>query len=165
MAEETAVEGSSEGLSDALGEIKNIMAVLRPPKEVTVNDIYGNDYELRLFLSAEQQIEVVRILDKMSGDFQDKGFDLSGGAKGIAQSLVSLATDIKVARALGEAFSLAHPKAFDSAKKAAKSEDGKKVSRATEVFSIEDIVSGVVPFLLRSVLKMMDLIQAQTAED
>ena len=157
MSKEEVVEET--GIKEAFLEIKDLISVLKPAKSINISDVYGNEYGLRLFISAENQIELVRIFESISEEAIKKDIDIKS-VKRVVAAVLKLALDPDVAKSLGEAFALAHPKVFKAAVKASKDE-GDNFKRMTQLFSLQDIVGGVMPFLFDAVNKMMAMFQAE----
>ncbi len=147
---------------EAMGKVRAMLLRLVPPDSVMIEDVYGNQYNVRPTLPARRQIKVMRHIEKLlnlgadTPELQDFKVD---GVKEIGAVIIKLASNEAVLETLCDAFADAHPKVVEGAIAAAK-DAGDKEKHVADLFAVEEIVGGLVPFCIRLATKLLDLIQA-----
>lgn len=155
--------------------ILDLFNVLVPPARVEVEDIYGNRYVLPGALPAKRQIPVLQALEQLkdvSADnpgaqaiagliirAKDGNLNPETAAADVASAVFKLAGDDAVMQTLSDALRLAHPGAVGKALAAGKhaaaelrragDETAVDPEHAHDVFAVEEIVSGLLPFFFR----------------
>lgn len=153
MSEEVKESNEQE---DVRG-LTELLETLVPPKNLEIEDIYGNIYKVSSSVSARSQIKIMREFDKLKELENEVNIQLTD-MPSIIQSLVSLASDENVFNALCNCFEIAHAKTVKRAKEESKKEDD-LFEHVGDLFSIEEIVSGIIPLFIRLARKTTKLIQ------
>lgn len=149
-------------------EWADLLDTLVPPDRTVVEDITGQEHNLRANLPAAVEMRVLRVLqDIRLPDDSNLGEKIRAARGqtsevlgGVVNSVIRMASDEGVLSTLGEAFALAHPGAVRRAREAASvSEDLEDYApdgewRVIDLFSTADIVAGIVPFGLRAVSRI-----------
>jgi hypothetical protein len=154
-------EKGVEDVREAAKGLRDLFATLVPPDEIEIEDVYGGRYVERAVLPARRQIVVMRKIEALLALDGDVGAITLGGsgAEGIVNALVSLASNEKVLDGLSAAFEAAHPSVVASARERARSTGVSEAdsTHPADLFAIEELVGGLLPFFVRLVAKMIDL--------
>ena len=143
----------------AMQDLRALFDTLEPPDRITINDILGNSYSVRGVLPARAQIIVVQHLQRLWDNEVSTAALTSGDAATIAGVVMQLAINEGVLDGLSEAFAVAHPGAVEGARQAAKA-DGLDSTHPADLFAIEEMVAGLVPFFVRFVARAAGLVSA-----
>ena len=151
---------TAPAVSAAVDSIRELFATLDPPAEIEVANIYGGVTKLRSSVPARNQVRAMRELEKLMGlaasdDMQSLAKQSGSGIGGVVGFLVRAAMRDDVLDALCAAFSEAYPQALDSARSDAKAQGVKGADKlgVADLFGIEEVATGLVPFLLRMIQK------------
>lgn len=156
------IEGGVEDVREAAEGLRRLFATLVPPDEVEIEDAFGGRYTVRAVLPARRQIVVMRKIEGLlSIDAEIGALATSGaGIEGIASAIVSLASNEAVLDGVAAAFEAAHPTvvatARERAREAGLSEE--EVAHPGDLFSIEELVGGLLPFFLRLAAKIVGIL-------
>jgi hypothetical protein len=156
---EQGVEQGVQDVREAAKGLHDLFATLIPPEEIEIADVFGGEYRVRAVLSARRQIVVMRKIEGLLSVDADIGALTGSGIDGIAGALVALASNEVVLDGISEAFEAAHPTVVASARARA-IEAGLAPSEAehpADLFAIEELVGGLLPFFVRLVAKMIGL--------
>lgn len=152
---ETTEATTERGVDDLIALFDTLVP---PDSEIVVEDIAGNRYTLPGAISARRQIRVLREMEKLKdaaigGEEADKlaaMFDgkLTGGAlmREAFGGIVRLASQDAILSAIESAFGAAHPKIVKQAIEAVADDDARG---AADVFAIEEMLGGLLPFFVR----------------
>lgn len=141
----------------AVATLKDLFATLVPPDKIEISDALGNRYQARAALPARAQIMVIQHLERLAGIGVSPLESLGGGLPAIANLVVTLARDPDVLNGIADAFGAAHPKVVAGAVAASKAE-GDGYTHPADLFAVEELVAGLVPFFIRFAAKAADLI-------
>ena len=152
----------------AAQQIRALFATLVPTERLELQDALGNRYEARAVLPARAQIIVMQHLQRLweMEDLPDLGAFTQGGVAGIVGVLMQLAADEQVLNGLSEAFAAAHPAVLQQARDAYTSTGGDKGAHPADLFPVEELIAGLIPFFVRFAARAGDLmnqVQAPTA--
>lgn len=154
------------GSTPDISGLTRILDTLVPQKTVLVLDSLGNEYKLPGSLPARRQIEVLRRLEALKnaamedpavqaliGSFR-KGKateEVDGGEamSSVIDTIVKLANDPEVLDSLSNAFAFAHPGVVAKAKVALAEVEGEAGEDPADLFPLEELVAGLVPFFVR----------------
>jgi len=160
-AEETS-EVVGADVDSALESMRKMFDTMDPPSTIKIMDAFGGEHTTRALLPARKQVRVMRELEALSGaDVSMEAISNMGdGAEGIVAAIVAMANDEAVLDSLSRAFALAHPKIVARARNAAiaDGESEEDTKHVADLFPVEEIVSGLVPFFLRLANRMMSLL-------
>lgn len=153
--------------TEAVANLRNLLATLVPPETLEIQDAFGNKHLTRSTLPARSQIKVMQQLEKLwqlslNGDNVS---DLSG-VSGVTQMLIGLAANEDVLDSLSNAFACAHPAAIKTAKLSAL-ESGlseSECSHAADLFPVEEIIAGLLPFFIRLANRAIELMGKMTSQ-
>ena len=146
---ETMESDSIESVTDA---ITNLLETLVPPKEIEIIDIFGDTYKVTSSVSARKQILILREFDKMKEISLTPTTAANGSMASIVAMIVDIAMNESVFEAICKCFYLAHPDVAEEARKKAKKAKLKIEDNhlgVGDLFSIEEIVAGIVPLFIR----------------
>lgn len=147
--------------------ILDLFDVLIPPASVTIRDALGHEYLLPGALPARRQVAVIRAVERLKdvatsqeGEAalaqlldrsQSTGQDPGDLVLRLAAVITAFAANPEVLAILDEVFEAAHPDVIKRARTEAinRGNYDAKVANATDLFAIEEIVAGFLPFLLR----------------
>ncbi len=167
VQKEVEVAPAVKAAADA---IRDLFATIDPPSEVIVSNIYGGSMKLRSSVAARNQIRAMRELEKLSAltstpELQEAAKSAGGGITGVIGFLVKAAMRDEVLDALCAAFAEAHPAALDAARADAKADGVKGADKllVADLFPVEEVVQGLVPFLLRLIQKAIAAISSLTS--
>jgi hypothetical protein len=148
---------------EALDSLRDLFATLVPPERLTLTDAYGNAYTARAVLPARAQIKVMQQLHALWE--RDVPAITGQDAAGVAGLLVALAADAEVLDGLADAFEAAHPSVCAQARKAAEAEGARPadVAHAADLFPVEELVAGLIPFFVRFASRAASLMGEMTA--
>jgi hypothetical protein len=167
VPEEAVSAVSAVGAVEAIDQVKALLAVLEPPDRIEISDAFGGTHALRPLLPARRQVRVMRELEALANRTVDRDVvpSFSGGAEGVIGAIVLLAADEEILDGLSSAFALAHPEAMARAASAAEEAGVPEDERthAADLFPVEEIVSGLVPFFLRLAKRVAEAMGPMTA--
>ncbi len=138
-------------IDDVAFDFNSLVNILVPPTSIEIVDAFGNEHKVSSAISARSQIVLFRIVEdiqKCEAVMKIAGNGSVSNAGGVASALMYLGGDEEVMGYLAEAFEVAHPRAYAEACKSAE-EQGVKVEDAADCFSVEELVSAIVPLFLR----------------
>lgn len=152
---------STQGLVD-------LLEVLVPTTTVVVQDNAGNAFDLPASLSARRQILVMRRVKEIKDVVLDDDAlgSLMAGAGGeeggaaLVSVVLDLATNDAVLDALAGAFEVAHPEVVAKSREV---QGGKPTDDAADLFPLEAIIEGLVPFFARLARKAATAMGAVSA--
>jgi hypothetical protein len=160
-------EESNASAMEALSQLKDLFATLVPPETLELQDAFGNTHLTRSTLPARAQIKVMQQLEKLWKLELDGaiGGDLTGVA-GVSNLLMSLASNEDVLDSLSKAFACAHPAAMKTAKMSALDLNmlESECSHAADLFPVEEIIAGLLPFFMRLANRAMELMDKMTSQ-
>jgi hypothetical protein len=140
---------------DAMEHLRQLFATLVPPDTLELQDALGNTYTARAALPARAQIKVMQQLQALSD--REVSMPTAGtDAAGMIGMLVQLAADPVVLDGVADAFAAAHPAVLVQARDAAKAQ-GLDYTHPADLFPVEDLVAGLVPFFVRFARRAADL--------
>ena len=168
MAEEATESGEAAvSQREAIESLKSMFSTLVPPEDLEIRDAFGNVYMTRSAIPARAQIKVMQQLDRI-WESESDGIDLGnlGGVSGISKLLIQLATDPVIFESICGAFACAHPEAVKASKESAISQGVKKssASHPGDLFPLEEIVAGLIPFFIRLASRTVTLINRMTSQ-
>ena len=154
---------SEEELEDGATDlVQRFLDKLVPPTEVKIQDLYGQEYELRTKISARSQIKLVREFEKAMKEIKlNELFSAEQEitSASIVNALMKVAIKDEVMNSVDKCFQIAHPNAFDTAKKNAKNDEyAPKKPTPLDLFSLEDILSAILPLFLGLIKKGANLL-------
>ena len=154
---------SEEELEDGATDLVQLfLDKLVPPTEVKIQDLYGQEYELRTKISARSQIKLVREFEKAMKEIKlNELFSAEQEitSASIVNALMKVAIKDEVMNSYDKCFQIAHPNAFDTAKKNAKNDEyAPKKPTPLDLFSLEDILSAILPLFLGLIKKGANLL-------
>ena len=116
--EEQVAETDKAAEQAALGalDIKSVFEKLVPPKNITISDIFGNDYSLSSTISARKQVVILREFETIQ-DIQGQVELKDGSIAGIVDFVSSICQQEEFLLALCRCFNVAHPQTENAAKK------------------------------------------------
>lgn len=134
--------------------LSGFLETLVPPNTIKISDIFGNEYVVQSAVSAKKQIQILRQLDALKAVSLDMDFaadDLN--VPNLVNYLIELAINEKVFNVLQDCFYIAHNQVVRSAVEHSRDTGGSafavEPNTVGELFSIEEIVAGVVPLFAR----------------
>lgn len=153
-----ATPNPRQSAAEALTSIRELFAVLSVPDRIEVVDTLGNTYSLRARIPARAQIRVMQEVDRLASQ-EAGGVDIAaisaraagGGARGVMGAVIALTTQPGVLETLAFAFELSHPEAVAAARAAyelAVPSSAPRTLGALDLFGVEELAAGVVPFFL-----------------
>jgi hypothetical protein len=151
----------------AMAMLQSLFATLVPPKTIELTDALGNTYTARAVLPARAQIKIMQQLQRLwSADVSALTTMSDGGVAGVAEALVNLAADPDILDGLCDAFKAAHPAIVRAARAKATveskqdhSDDLLDLDDPANLFPVEELVAGLVPFFIRFAARAGDLIR------
>lgn len=161
---EEEVDGAAVGNDDvtpeeAMSQVKALLEVLEPHESIEVADAFGGVHTLGALLPARRQVRVMRELEALANRSFDRDDmpDFGAGAEGMIGAIVILAADEDILDSLSRAFALAHPEVMTRAAEAAAAAGvpAERCEHAADLFPVEEIVSGLVPFFLRLAKRLL----------
>lgn len=154
----------SAGPMQVAREWAALLDTLVPPETVEVTDITGAKHRLRANLPAAVETKIMRRLEGVKlPDMSGLGSDLAKGSTdpqaaigATVDALVKVLGDQAILEVVSDCFAMAHPRALATAEANVRADadasaylpDG-PVS-ASDLFSLADIVSGIIPFAMRA---------------
>ena len=156
---EQGIEQGVDDVREAAKGLRDLFATLVPPDTVEIDDVFGGHYSVRAVLPARRQIVVMRKIEALLEVDASVSSLTGSGVEGIASALVSLASNETVLDGICAAFEAAHPSVVASARaRALEAEvDPSEGTHPADLFAIEELVGGLLPFFVRLVAKMIDL--------
>ena len=154
----------------AIAALQEVFSTLVPPDRIHLQDAFGNEYSVRAVLPARAQITIMQHLQRLWETEVDGVAGLtSGGAAGVAGAVVALAADPVILNGLCDAFKAAHPSIVRKAKAKAAEEyagddDVPDLDDPANLFPVEELVAGLVPFFIRFAARAADLMRSMTAQ-
>lgn len=156
------VEGGVEDVREAAEGLRRLFSTLVPPDEVEIEDAFGGRYTVRAVLPARRQIVVMRKIEGLlSVDAEIGALATAGaGVEGIASAIVSLASNEVVLDGVAGAFEAAHPSVVEQARARARDAgvSEEESTHPADLFSIEELVGGLLPFFLRLAAKIVGIL-------
>lgn len=146
---------------EALAQMQELFSTLVPPDKIMIEDALGNQYHVKSRMPARSQIILMRHIGALM-DINVPASIVGTGAGDLAGMLIGLAQNEQVLDGLCEAFSYAHPGAVAEAAAKAKA-IAVESTHPADLFSIEDIVAGLVPFLIRFAARAANLMSQMTS--
>lgn len=155
-------------------ELRDLLATLVPPDDVTIQDVEGNGYTARTAIPMRRQVQVLRELEALLGVSLGAGAATAmlaamqaGDVGGFLGQLVQLLGQDSVLDSLDRAFSAAYPrvlrKAVAHAALVAEAEaEDDPPTRPTDLFSLEDLAAALVPFCIRLAAKVTSTVDGLT---
>lgn len=149
-------------------EWSELLETLVPPDSVEVEDITGAKHRLRASLPAAVEMRIIRCLQQAKlpdlMPVADRMLQAQGDTQetlaGVLDGIATLLGDEGILQAVAESFAMAHPRAMREATENVLSDpdtrdyvSGSSPS-ASELFSTTDLLSGLVPFVLRAVSRI-----------
>lgn len=155
--QKAALPEVSDDVKDAAEGIKNLMETLVPPDDVTITDIFGTEYQVSTKISARSQIKIIRELEKCSDI--DLGVD-SVQELSIPTLIFKVAGNEDLLNMVGHCMKIAYPIIVSNAEQIA-TEKGVSFEEpsAVDLFSVEEVVSAIIPLFLRVAKKTGSVIQ------
>lgn len=157
-------------------DLKRLFERLVPPDGATIEDVNGNAYTLPSRLPARRQIRVIRVIERLREIATDATNDerigdalsLVQGAEGIglvaalANAALVFASNEEIGELVAEAFDEAFPTVVSLARQRipAEYEEEREKSTALDLFAMEEIIAGLLPFSLRLLKRTSGAIQA-----
>ena len=138
-----------------LSSLTSLLETLVPPKNISIEDIFGNVHEVSSVVSARNQILIMREFDKIKEMKDSVEINLSN-IPAIIESFVSISTNEIIFEVLCNCFEIAHKKVVSKTRLQADKDE----QHVGDLFSIEEIVSGIIPLFIRLVRKTGQAIQA-----
>jgi hypothetical protein len=164
---ETPEVDAGQQAKAAADAIRDLFATLDPPAEIEVQNVYGRTSKVRNAVPARNQMRAMRELEKLaalatSPDMRELAQSAGSGVGGVVGFLVRAAMREDVLDMLCTAFAEAHPAIVDQARADAKEHGVSGADKLTvaDLFPVEEVVSGLVPFLLRLIRKGMTAISS-----
>jgi len=157
MTEEIEDMEDMEEVEDTVDLIRGVLNKLVPPTEVRIDDMYGNEYELRTKISARSQIKLLRKFEEVTNelkltDFMSMDDEINSGV--MIRAIMKMATKEEIMNGIEGCFTIAHPIALKKAVEAAKGDEyAPKKPKALDLFSLEDILSAIFPLFLGLIKK------------
>jgi len=154
-----------EALQEATAAMRTLFATLVPPQTILIEDIFGTQYTVRGSLPARSQIQVVQALEGVFGAEADDTTRAmivkaqSEGMEAIGQAIIGLATDPGILASIARAFTSAHEHAVVHAAAVAE-KDGAAHGDAADLFAIEEMVAGLLPFFVRFGVRALNIADA-----
>ncbi len=171
MAEETQKDNEEVPESspqEAVSQLRELFSTLVPPETLEIRDAFGNTHLVRSAIPARSQIKVMQQLDAIWGiDTSDITMTEGiGGIGGISNLIIKLCSNEVLFESICGAFEYAHPRAFKDAQKSAiacgiEEEDADHVA---DLFPVEEIVAGLVPFFIRLASRAVNLMNQVTSQ-
>tara|TARA_B100000282_G_C31417106_1_gene347315 strand:+ start:114 stop:578 length:465 start_codon:yes stop_codon:yes gene_type:complete len=138
-----------------LSGLTSLLETLVPPKNISIEDVFGTVYEVSSVVSARNQILIMREFDKIKEIKETIKVNLSS-LPDIMDSFIVVSTNEIIFNVLCNCFEIAHKKIVAETRKKA-SEDENHVG---DLFAIEEIVGGIIPLFIRLARKTGQAIQA-----
>jgi hypothetical protein len=143
----------------ALQAIRELLETLEPSATIRIEDAYGGVYTLRSAVPARAQIRAMRALESVSSlaggeDLQAFAAASRGGVQAALTMLIRAAANEQVLDGLCAAFGHAYPDAVRAASVAS----GVKATEVADLFPVEEVVAGLVPFCIRLVRRLLGLV-------
>ena len=150
-------EELEEEALESVDLIQNFLEKIVPPSEVKIEDLYGDKYELRTRISARNQIKLVREFEKAMKEIKLTELfaaDQEITSASIISAMMKVSMKEQVTESIDKCFQIAHPNAFETAKKNAKADPyAPKKPTPLDLFSLEDIMSAILPLFLGLIKK------------
>ncbi len=169
--EKTEVDAGQQAKA-AADAIRDLFATLDPPAEIEVQNVFGRVTKARNMVPARNQMRAMRELEKLaalasSPDMQELAQSAGSGVGGVVGFLVRAAMREDVLDMLCAAFAEAHPAIVDQARADAKDNGYANSDKLTvaDLFPVEEVVSGLVPFLLRLIRKGVTAISSLSKQN
>jgi hypothetical protein len=151
MSEEIKQEVPEQDLSS----LTKLLETLIPPKNISVENVFGDVYDVSSIVSARKQILIMREFDKIKNLEEPIPLDISN-IPSIIDSFVSISTNEVIFEVLCQCFEIAHKKAVVESREQADKDE----QHVGDLFSIEEIVSGIIPLFIRLARKTGQVIKA-----
>jgi len=134
------------------GNLDEMLKKLVPSDDVVIKDCWGKEVRLPSALPARRQIKVFRIFKEISEMKEVEALlgSTSGATAGeVIDVVMAIAGDEAISNKLGEAFTVAHPDVLDG-------------QDPLDALPIEEIVAGLLPFLMRFLQRSLGAVGAMT---
>lgn len=151
MSEEIKQEVPEQDLSS----LTNLLETLMPPTNISIEDVFGEVYEVSSIVSARKQILIMREFDKIKKLEEPLPLDISD-VPSIIDSFIKISTNEVIFEVLCKCFEVAHKKIVVKSRTKS-SQDEQHVG---DLFAIEEIVSGIIPLFIRLARKTSQAIKA-----
>ena len=149
----------------AVESLRNLFDTLVPPKTITLQDALGNEYTARGMLPARSQIIVMQHLQRL-WEADASALEVESTGNGIADAtaaVLKMAGDPVILDGVCAAFGAAHPKLVKDAAAAMVADGLESTDDPAELFPLEELVAGLVPFFIRFAARAANLMNAVTA--
>lgn len=147
MSQKAITPEMPEGTEEAIDGMRSLMESLVPPDDVTITDIFGTEYTVTTKISARSQIKIIRELESFA--------DLDLGVESVQELslptiLFKVAGNEDLLEMVGRCMKIAFPLVVSNAESVA-TEKGIPYEEpsAIDLFSVEEVVSAIVPLFLR----------------
>lgn len=168
MTDPKAQGEQKQNAAELAQEWADLLNTLVPPRTVEVEDITGKVHKLRGSLPAAVEVRVISLLKDVSlpdlGDIPkrisdaSKTKDTAESMSSIIDGIAAIAGDESMLSLISECFTMAHPKAVRLAAEAVKADEDlaeympvDREPEAMDLFSVSQLVAGIVPFAMRAV--------------
>lgn len=147
----------------AMDSLRDLLVTLDPPSDVMLKDAFGGEHKVRSVVPARAQVRAMGELEKLASMPGGQGLQefaqaaRGSGMQAAIQMLVRAATNEAVLDGLCAAFTHAHPQAVAAAQKQAAAA-GVTATHVADLFPVEEVVAGLVPFLIRLVSRLVGLV-------
>lgn len=159
VAESVGAEAADAGRNDVVALLRSLVPELAP--EVVLVDVHGREHRRRGVASARTQIHVAALLERVDLDSARAAF--SGDDRspiGLVRALVRWVTEHpELLDLLDEVAERLFPCLAAEADGAAAVTDG---ARATDLFALEDLLTAILPFVVRPLLRFLDAAEGRT---
>lgn len=171
MAEETQKDNgevSEPSPQEAVSQLRELFTTLVPPETLELRDAFGNTHLVRATIPARSQIKVMQQLDSIWG-IDTSEITMSegmGGIGGISNLIIKLCSNEVLFESICGAFEYAHPRAFKDAQKSAIAcgVDAEDTKHVADLFPVEEIVAGLIPFFIRLASRAVNLMNQVTSQ-
>ena len=150
MSDKSAQAEGESVPADVTSAFTNLFETLVPPKSVEIENVFGTKKTVSSFISARNQIKVLREFDKIKDVIGE--FDLTQSGEGLFASIISVASNENVLNTICDCFYAVNETFVVESIKEAK-ENGIKIKNSAEacadLFGLEEMVSAIIPLFLR----------------
>jgi len=158
-------DAAADAAKKAMASIRGLFAELSPPEESTIVDALGNEYRIGSTCSARAQIKMMHEFENVLGskvsiaEFQAAWSSEGGGAAAAGKMLVTTMKDPAVLESIARSFEISRPFVYADAAKAWSTKTGKDFDGdASDLFPLEEIANGLVPFFVRFAVRMTETV-------
>ena len=148
----------------AVEALRSLFDTLVPPKTITLLDALGNEYTARGSLPARAQIIVMQHLQRLwEADATALQVESTGnGVADAVSAVVAMAADPVTLDGICAAFAAAHPRLLKAASDALVAEGFDATDDPAELFPLEELVAGLLPFFIRFAARAANLLEQVT---